>query len=177
MVRKEGDGVREAASPAVSRRREKAPRFGQQARCALHLARACGRARAIRRANRAGAKRGRAGAGAGAHYARIRVPPQGQAGGGVEGTEWNETGWRNDIQDATGRSFAGTGLPPQTSSPARGRGWERVSGRAAWQGPGRTKDGLPPRPSLASEGGRHVPTSCPKQPQDMSAAHADHDTT
>ena len=115
MVRKEGGGVREAASPAVSRRREKAPRFGQQARCAPHLARACGRARAIRRANRAGAKRGRAGAGAGAHYARIRVPPHGPAGGGADGTEWNETGERNDMQEADGHGFRRAGACPLSS--------------------------------------------------------------
>ena len=48
-------GVREAASFRRSRRREKSPRFGQQARCALRPARARKRIRAIRRANRAGA--------------------------------------------------------------------------------------------------------------------------
>ena len=48
-------GVREAASFRRSRRREKSPRFGQQARCALRLARTRKPMRAIRRANRAGA--------------------------------------------------------------------------------------------------------------------------
>ena len=50
-----GSGVREAASFRRSRRREKSPRFGQQARCALRLACARRHMRAIRRANRAGA--------------------------------------------------------------------------------------------------------------------------
>ncbi len=57
------------------------------------------------------------------------------------------------MQDADGHGFEEVGRTLELSSPARGRGRERVSGRAAWKGPDRRRDNLPPRPSLASEGG------------------------
>ena len=68
--------------------------------------------------------------------------------------------------------------------PARGRGQAEAGATPAFARAGGWSNATPRHRaqicesgSLASEGGRHVPTSCPKQPQDMSAAHADHDKT
>ena len=80
--------------PPAPDRREKAP-DSANGRVASCVRLAPGRARAIRRANRAGAKRAPMGAGARAGYARIRVPPQ----GGRARKRRNETGWRSDMQE------------------------------------------------------------------------------
>ena len=100
----------------VSAGAEKSVRSRQE-RCVLRPGSPSrGRARAIRRANRAGAD------------TRLRVQDtrelgsrrSGESGDGRNGTRWNETRRRDDMQDAGGRSFARTGPPPQISSPARG---------------------------------------------------------
>ena len=89
-------GVREAASLSGVRRREKAPEKRTGEVCpALGLARAGNQAREPRRRKGAPARR---------RYARKRVPLAGQAGGGEKGTKGNEMRWRDDIQDAEGRS-------------------------------------------------------------------------
>ena len=83
------------------------------------------------------------------------------------------------MQDAEGRSFAGTGLPLQISSPARGRGWERarfrLRKRRAKPGkrPSRRKTASQPNPSLASEGGEFEERRTPMSKQAMAyAPHA-----
>ena len=39
----------------------------------------------------------------------------GQPGGGTDGTEWNETQWRNDMQDVDGQGFRRAGTRPLSS--------------------------------------------------------------
>ena len=160
-------------------------RFSRQVRCALHLPRAQSGARTAPAPTRAGA-------GARAGYARIRVPPSGEAGGGAndairnvrrvqrgggaDGTEWNETGWRNDMQDADGYGFEEAGRTLELFSPACRKGRKRASGRATGQGRARLIDGLPPGPPLAERRReKEERTPCPKRPQDMRHAHAEHD--
>ena len=112
MVRKEAGGVRGAVLFPVSRRREKPP-----IRPTGEVRPAPGSRAWTRPGNQAREPRRRppAGASTRAGYARIRVPPQGRAVGGADGTEWNETGERNDMQEADGHGFRRAGACPLSS--------------------------------------------------------------
>ena len=88
------------------------------------------------------------------------------------------------MRDAEERSFGGTGQPPdKLLSRLRERLGEgplaRQRKRRAKPGkrPAAPKDGLPPQPSLASEGGgfEEGRTLCTNRLQDMNSRHADHD--
>ena len=171
-----GSGVREAASFRRSRRREKSPRFGQQARCALRLARARRHMRAIRRANRAGAdtrppaqdtrelgSRRTARPGAAPTPPSVMFAALGAAAGRTE-----RSGTKRDEGTTCGRQ-TNTASTERTcrcntvSSPACGRGRERAGGRATGQGPAWLREIL----------GRIA--AYPKRLRPMHHAHPNHD--
>ena len=108
-----GGGVREAASPPVPARCGTTPiQPTGEVRPAL-ASRAGNQAREPRR------RETRARAGTGAQDTRESGSRYlGKPGGGKTGTEWNETGWRNDMQDADGYGFEEPGRTLELSPPA-----------------------------------------------------------
>ena len=108
---------RGAASPSGSRRREKIAEKRTGEVCPAFASRAGNQAREPRR-RVSGA---RAGTGAHARYARIRVPPSAQAGRGERnGTERNQMRWSDCRQDADRRGNRLSSCPerPANTAPA-----------------------------------------------------------